>query len=152
KAAARARHRRSWRSARALASSTSACSNVAPQRTTLTLLADALDLTASERATWDGAVLLAPTTAPDRRRGREGTYSLPIGTFLGALPSGPLVGRDTERERIGGALEAVAQGQGRLLVLVGEPGVGKTRLAQEIVVLARGRLPASHRTLLRTAA
>jgi predicted ATPase len=38
---------------------------------------------------------------------------------------------------IGAALEAVASGQGQLLMLVGEPGVGKTRLAQEIALLAR---------------
>jgi len=50
-----------------------------------------------------------------------------------------LVGRATELEAIGGALEAAASGQGQLLLLVGEPGVGKTRLAQEITVLARAR-------------
>jgi tetratricopeptide (TPR) repeat protein/transcriptional regulator with XRE-family HTH domain len=108
-----------------------------PQRTTLALLSDALDLSPAERAAWEGAVRLSATAAPDRRRARDRTSSLPIGAFLGALPSGPLVGREAEQETIGRALHAVAQGQGRLLVLVGEPGVGKTRLAQEITLRAR---------------
>jgi transcriptional regulator with XRE-family HTH domain len=110
-----------------------------PQHTTLALLADALGLSPSERAALEGAAQLGAAAATDRQRGGEGTSSLPIGAFLGALPSGPLVGCDAERERIGGALRAVASGQGRLLVLIGEPGVGKTRLAQEIILLARAQ-------------
>ena len=62
--------------------------------------------------------------------------AMPIGGFLGALPSGMLVGREPEWLQIMAALEAVAEG-GRqltgstpLLLLAGEPGVGKTRLAQ----------------------
>src|SRR5262252_8605557 len=65
-----------------------------PQRTTLALLADALDLSPSERATWEGAAQFSATAAPNRRRGDDGPSSLPIGAFLGALPSGPLVGRN----------------------------------------------------------
>jgi predicted ATPase len=108
-----------------------------PQRTTLALLADALDLAPSERAAWEGAIQRASTPTLDRGRGRDATSSLPIGAFLGALPSSLLVGRDAERATIGSLLEAVAQGHGRLLVLSGEPGVGKTRLAQEITLRAR---------------
>src|SRR5262249_2521350 len=37
------------------------------------------------------------------------------------------------------ALRGVVSGQGRLLVLAGEPGVGKTRLGQEITLLARAQ-------------
>jgi len=36
-----------------------------PQRSTLTLLADALDLTAAERAAWEGAAQFGVTVAPD---------------------------------------------------------------------------------------
>ena len=36
-------------------------------------------------------------------------------------------------------LAAVTSRQGRLLILVGEPGVGKTRLAQEITRKARAQ-------------
>ena len=64
---------------------------------------------------------------------------LPIGGFLGALPAGPLVARDDELRRILPAVDAVAGGSGRLLFLVGEPGVGKTRLAQEITLQLRNR-------------
>ncbi len=62
---------------------------------------------------------------------------LPIGGFLGALPSGVLVGREWEWQHILDTLEAVTQGTGRVLLLSGEPGVGKTRLAQEVTLKAR---------------
>ncbi len=64
---------------------------------------------------------------------------LPIGGFLGALPAGPLVARDTELDRVLAPLEAVAGGTGRLIMLAGEPGAGKTRLAQEVTLAARNR-------------
>ena len=62
-----------------------------------------------------------------------------IGGFLGALPSNPLVGRDEELRRARSAIDAVVGGVGRLLVLTGEPGAGKTRLAQEITLELRNR-------------
>jgi len=49
------------------------------------------------------------------------------------------VGRERElAELIGGLGDAVA-GHGRLFVLIGEPGVGKSRLAEELARRARGR-------------
>jgi transcriptional regulator with XRE-family HTH domain len=110
-----------------------------PQPTTVALLADALVLSSDERAALEQAAQPATTPAPNRHRSREGTALLPIGAFLGALPSAPLVGRVADLEIIGSVLAAVAQGQGRLLVLIGEPGVGKTRLAQEISLRARAQ-------------
>jgi class 3 adenylate cyclase/tetratricopeptide (TPR) repeat protein len=65
--------------------------------------------------------------------------SLPIGNFLGALPDGPLVAREAELRQIESALGAVVEGAGRMLLLGGEPGVGKTRLAQEATLAARNR-------------
>lgn len=62
---------------------------------------------------------------------------LPIGGFLGALPEGLLVARDEEFDRILAAIKAVEGGFGRLVLLAGEPGVGKTRLAQEVTLKAR---------------
>jgi predicted ATPase len=53
--------------------------------------------------------------------------------FLGALPTGPLVGREPELRRLLVALDGVATGQGRVVLLAGEPGVGKTRLTQELM-------------------
>jgi hypothetical protein len=64
---------------------------------------------------------------------------LPIGGFLGSLPAGPLVGREGELARGLAQIDAVLQGEGRLLLLAGEPGVGKTRLAQELTLELRNR-------------
>ena len=65
--------------------------------------------------------------------------TLPIGAFLGALPSTELVARDDELRRALAAADAVAAGRGRLVLLAGEPGVGKTRLEQEIMLTVRNR-------------
>jgi tetratricopeptide (TPR) repeat protein len=64
---------------------------------------------------------------------------LPIGGFLGALPEGALVARDEEQRQVLAAINAVTGGTGRLVCLVGEPGIGKTRLAQEVALLTRNR-------------
>ncbi len=80
-----------------------------PQRTTVALLADALVLTPIELAALEAAAHL-PSVTPhsDRRAGRDaGTPALPIGGFLGAMPAGPLVGREAELAVIDAALEAV---------------------------------------------
>jgi class 3 adenylate cyclase/tetratricopeptide (TPR) repeat protein len=63
----------------------------------------------------------------------------PIGGFLGALPDSALVARDAERRQVEAIVDAVAAGAGRLLLIGGEAGVGKTRLAQETTLLARDR-------------
>src|SRR3954466_13515165 len=48
----------------------------------------------------------------------------------GGRPSGPtFFGRERELAQIGAALDEVAAGRGRLLLLAGEPGIGKTSLA-----------------------
>lgn len=51
----------------------------------------------------------------------------------------PLVGRRGEQARIGAALATVANGQGQVLTLVGEAGLGKSRLVVETVRLAQTR-------------
>jgi class 3 adenylate cyclase/tetratricopeptide (TPR) repeat protein len=65
--------------------------------------------------------------------------AVPVGGFLGASPEGVLVARKEELSRLTSALAAVEAGGGRLLLLTGEPGVGKTRLAQEMSLQARNR-------------
>lgn len=54
--------------------------------------------------------------------------------------SGALVGRACELELLEGRLDAARAGSGRLVLCAGEPGIGKTRLAQELAgrALARG--------------
>jgi predicted ATPase/class 3 adenylate cyclase len=55
---------------------------------------------------------------PGRRRGIPGLHS-------------PMIGRDGELQRLAAALAAARAGQGRVAVVVGEPGIGKTRLIEE---------------------
>jgi len=49
------------------------------------------------------------------------------------------VGRDTEMEQLSGALEKAARGLGQVVAVVGEPGVGKSRLFYEFVHSRRTR-------------
>ena len=51
----------------------------------------------------------------------------------------PFVGRDAELTRLLGEWYAVAQGSGRVVLLSGEPGIGKSRLAQELCEGASAR-------------
>ncbi len=56
-----------------------------------------------------------------------------------SLAAGVFVGREEEVERLRNALEETFEGRGRLMMLVGEPGIGKTRTAQELGTYARVR-------------
>ena len=49
------------------------------------------------------------------------------------------VGRERELAELAGALEDAIGGQGRLLLLSGEPGIGKSRLAEKLARHARNR-------------
>jgi predicted ATPase/class 3 adenylate cyclase len=53
--------------------------------------------------------------------------------------STPLVGRAAELETIRHIIAQAAEGQGQLLVINGEAGVGKSRLLAEVIALARER-------------
>lgn len=111
-----------------------------PQPSTVALLVEALALPCAERVALESAAQSPATNAARRRRGDDAaTPPLPVGGYLGALPASMLVGRESELAVIQETLTAVASGQGRLLILVGEPGVGKTRLAQEITLTARAQ-------------
>ena len=46
-------------------------------------------------------------------------------------PGGPLVGRQAELAALGTALREAARGHGSVVLVTGEPGLGKTRLVQE---------------------
>jgi hypothetical protein len=49
----------------------------------------------------------------------------------------PFVGRDAEMRLLREALEESVAGSGRVVLLTGEPGIGKTRTAYELAALAR---------------
>jgi DNA-binding NarL/FixJ family response regulator len=54
-------------------------------------------------------------------------------------PSVPFVGRGEELALLAERLVAVVAGQGSLVLLLGEPGIGKTRLLEELAATARAR-------------
>jgi sugar lactone lactonase YvrE/transcriptional regulator with XRE-family HTH domain len=103
-----------------------------PRLSTIDQLAEALKLSRDDRTTFEQAGLAASRVPPLND-------ALPEGTFLGALPTQDLVAREEERGRFGAALDTVAEGAGHLLLLGGEIGVGKTRLLQELMLVARAR-------------
>jgi DNA-binding CsgD family transcriptional regulator/tetratricopeptide (TPR) repeat protein len=55
------------------------------------------------------------------------------------LASSSFVGRHREIDELKSALEDAQSGQGRVVMLVGEPGIGKTRTAQELATYAESR-------------
>src|SRR6188472_4328621 len=65
-------------------------------------------------------------------------------TRAGAEMSGlqtrtPFVGRETELATLLAGLDRAASGRGGLILLGGEPGIGKSRLADELAAVARTR-------------
>src|SRR4051794_799933 len=55
------------------------------------------------------------------------------------LAEGVFVGREREVDKLREGFEDALGGHGRLLMVVGEPGIGKTRTAEELVTYARLR-------------
>jgi tetratricopeptide (TPR) repeat protein/transcriptional regulator with XRE-family HTH domain len=105
--------------------------NTSPHPNTVRLLADALGLADEARAELAAAA-----------RGTSGSgshRSWPTGGYLGAVPAARLVAREAERTAIVEALAAATGGRGGVLLLAGEPGIGKTRLAQDASVQAEER-------------
>ena len=54
-------------------------------------------------------------------------------------PSETFVGRERELAELAAALEDALQGHGRVVLVGGEPGIGKSRLADEVITAARAR-------------
>ena len=80
----------------------------------------------------DAALELAPTRRAERTA--EASAEAQATDDLG-----PFVGRELELERLRAALADALSGRGRLVMLAGEPGIGKTRIARELVREAAGR-------------
>jgi adenylate cyclase len=62
---------------------------------------------------------------------------VPASAWLREAAVGPLIGRDAELASLERAMDALERGQGGVLLLVGETGVGKTRLIAELAQRAR---------------
>ena len=83
----------------------------------------------------------SPTAAVDNRHSRgDEPVKLDLAALQPARPSlTPLVGREEEKEAIKACLDKARAGQGGVLFIGGEPGVGKTRLAEECLALGQVR-------------
>ena len=55
------------------------------------------------------------------------------------LPQNSLVGRECEMATLRAGLDDATSGRGRLFLISGEPGIGKTRLADELAVVAEAK-------------
>jgi len=67
------------------------------------------------------------------------SIELPLAKPVAEEPRGAFVGRDAELGELVAALDGAFAGRGRLFLLVGEPGIGKSRLAQELAAQAAAR-------------
>jgi transcriptional regulator with XRE-family HTH domain/tetratricopeptide (TPR) repeat protein len=98
--------------------------NRTPRKETLRLLAEALQLSPESRARLEEAVLAAVTVASERGASMSFADPTPL----------PLAGRAQELAQLGRLL----RGEGPpLLLLTGEPGIGKTRLLRETAARAQ---------------
>lgn len=110
-----------------------------PRKDTITLLADALGLTSAERASFEAAARGRP--APQASSSGDAALDLsrpagaPRANANGWLP--PLVGRSRELTRLLRHLSAGTSWSSTLLLLTGEPGIGKSRLLAEVAMRAQ---------------
>jgi len=81
--------------------------------------------------------VLAALDAVDLTTGVEQpTAGIDEAHALDSLAGGVFVGRQQEMGELKACLEDALSGRGRLVMLVGEPGIGKTRTAQELATYA----------------
>ena len=103
----------------------------------------------------DGAVLMLLAKAGDDRpagaararealeaalseeQGEEGERGAPAENPLDRLAGGIFVGREREIDELREAADQALAGSGSLVLVVGEPGIGKTRTAEELATYSR---------------
>jgi class 3 adenylate cyclase len=61
---------------------------------------------------------------------------VPLPAVVTATRQGTLVGRDLEQERLAGVWAEAKAGRRQLVLMAGEPGIGKSRLAAELAAMA----------------
>ena len=83
-----------------------------------------------------GAVEIEPEPETQQLYRRIKEHRLTTSTRV-TTSSGPFVGRDDEVREMREAFEEVRGGRGQLILISGEAGMGKTRLAEELAVYAR---------------
>jgi predicted ATPase/DNA-binding XRE family transcriptional regulator len=117
-----------------------------PYPATMRRLASALELTPEDRAKLLAAAQasapepMPPTTRqPSVAESRPHGGSVESGAYLGARATLGLVGRQRELAQVEDALEGALGGSGQMVLLTGEAGIGKTRLAQELASIAAAR-------------
>ena len=81
-----------------------------------------------------------PTTVAESFAPKQtATAPAPASRPIAAVPEAPLVGRESELAVLGEALDQSLAGDGCLIALLGEAGIGKSRLAAEIATAAASR-------------
>jgi len=79
---------------------------------------------------------------PERWRLYEAIWQrggAPVAVVPALVERTPFVGRESERADLRRLLDQTVRGRGALVMIGGEPGVGKTRLAEELLLEARQR-------------
>jgi hypothetical protein len=93
---------------------------------------------------WAGALQHRPVTSSKtaRRQGPGGNEPLPFPPRLVAESGAVFIGRGTELEQLGAALKKAEEGNLRVTMLGGEPGIGKTSVAAALAKRAweQGRI------------
>ena len=82
------------------------------------------------------ADVLSALEAIDLNSGVESGEAVDEAGVLDSLAGGVFVGRQREMGELKAALEDAMSGRGKLITLVGEPGIGKTRTATELTTYA----------------
>ena len=78
--------------------------------------------------------ILAPLRVPEPANDAQNTQSL-----LGHIARGRLIGRSDQLRRLVERLDKLKTGAGGMVLVSGEPGIGKTRLIDETLAVARDR-------------